>query len=39
VKQEAEQRKIKLAILPTAEAIKELKRHPRDTNAILHVTC
>jgi hypothetical protein len=39
VKQEAEQRKIKLAILPTANAIKELKRHPRDTNAILHVTC
>jgi hypothetical protein len=39
VKQEAEQRKVKLAILPTAEAIKELKRHPRDTNAILHVTC
>jgi hypothetical protein len=39
VKQEAEQRKVKLAILPTAEAIKELKRHPRDSNAILHVTC
>ena len=39
VKHEAEQRKIKLSILPTAEAIKELKRHPRDTNAIIHVTC
>ena len=39
VKHEAEQRKIKLSILPTAEAIKELKRHTRDTNAILHVTC
>ena len=39
VKHEAEQRKIKLSILPTAEAIKELQRHPRDTNAILHVTC
>ena len=39
VKHEAEQRKIKLSILPTAEAIKELERHPRDTNAILHVTC
>jgi hypothetical protein len=39
VKHEAEQRKIKLSILPTTEAIKELKRHPRDTNAILHVTC
>ena len=39
VKHEAAQRRIKLSILPTAEAIKELKRHPRDTNAILHVTC
>ena len=39
VKHEAEQRNIKLSILSTAEAIKELKRHPRDTNAILHVTC
>jgi hypothetical protein len=39
VKHEAEHRKIKLSILPTAEAIKELKRRPRDTNAVLHVTC
>jgi hypothetical protein len=39
VKQEAERRKIKLVILPTVEAIEELKQHPRDTNAILHVTC
>ena len=39
VKHEAEQRKIKLSILPTIEAIEELKRHSRDTNAILHVTC
>jgi len=39
VKHEAERRKIKLSILPTAEAIEELKRHPRGTNAILHVTC
>jgi hypothetical protein len=31
--------KIKLLILPTLEAIKELKQRPRDTNAILHVTC
>jgi hypothetical protein len=33
VKQEAEQRKTKLAILPTAEAIKELKRHPQSRNS------
>jgi hypothetical protein len=39
VKREAARRKIKLLILPTLEAIEELKRHPRDTNAILHVTC
>ena len=39
VKRAAERRKIKLIILPTAEAIEELKQHPSDTNAVLHVTC
>lgn len=39
VKREAKRRKVKLLILPTVEAIEELKQHPRDTNAILHVTC
>jgi hypothetical protein len=39
VNQEAQRRKIKLLILPTAKAIEELKRHPKDTNAILHLTC
>jgi hypothetical protein len=39
VKREAQRRKIKLLILPTAEAIKELKQKPEETNAILHVTC
>ena len=39
VKREAARRKIKLLILPTLEAIEELKQRPRDTNAILHVTC
>ena len=39
VKREAKHRKIKLFILPTVEAIEELKQHPGDTNAILHVTC
>jgi hypothetical protein len=39
VKQEAKRRKIKLLVLPTTQAIKELKENPDDTNAILHVTC
>src|SRR5438445_4740097 len=39
VKREAKRRKIKLLILPTKEAIKELKQKPDETNAILHVTC
>lgn len=39
VKREAKRRKIKLLILPTVEAIEELKQRPHDTNAILHVTC
>jgi len=39
VRCEAHRRKIMLLILPTIEAIEELKQHPRDTNAILHVTC
>jgi hypothetical protein len=39
VKREAERRKVKLLILPTVEAIEELKQHASDTNAILHVTC
>jgi hypothetical protein len=39
VKLEAERRKIKLVILPTVEAIEELKQHPTDATAILHVTC
>ena len=39
VKHEAKRRKIKLLILPTQEAIEELKQHPINANAILHVTC
>ena len=39
VKSEAKRRKITLLILPTVEAIEELKKHPDETNAILHVTC
>jgi hypothetical protein len=36
---EAERHKVKLLVLPTAEAIKVLKQAPKETNAILHVTC
>lgn len=39
VKSEAKRRKIDLLILPTDKAIREIKRHPNGTNAILHVTC
>jgi len=39
VKAEAQRRKIELLILPTANAIEELKRRPDGSNAILHVTC
>jgi hypothetical protein len=39
VKREAQRRKIKLIILPTLEAIQELKKDPAATNAVLHVTC
>ena len=39
VRREAERRKIKLLVLPTIEAIEMLNQNPKDTNAILHVTC
>ena len=39
VKREAQRRKIKLLILPTAAAIEELKQELDETNAILHLTC
>jgi hypothetical protein len=39
VKLEAARRKVELLILPTDEAIQFLEKHPRETNAILHVTC
>jgi hypothetical protein len=39
VKREAERRKVELVILPTTDAIEVLKKHPADTNAVLHVTC
>jgi hypothetical protein len=39
VKKEAKRRKINLLVVPTTEAIEELKKRPDETNAILHVTC
>jgi hypothetical protein len=39
VKREAKDRRVKLVVLPTAEAIKVLQKQPKKTNAILHVTC
>lgn len=39
VKHEANERGVKLIVLPTAEAIQVLEKGPRQTNAILHVTC
>jgi len=39
VRQEARRRHVKLIVLPTAEAIVELRERPDKVNAILHVTC
>ena len=39
VQREAKRLKIKLLVLPTAEAIKVLEQDLKDTNAILHMTC
>ena len=39
VKREARRREVELIIAPTEEAIQVLKEDPKDTNAILHVTC
>ena len=39
VNREAHRRKIKLQIMPTAEAIQALAKRPEETNAIMHLTC
>ena len=39
VMKEARQRRVELIIVPTEQAIEELKNSPPETNAILHVTC
>jgi len=39
VRKEAKRREVELLVLTTAKAIELLNRNPRETNAILHVTC
>ncbi len=39
VKLEAARREVDLLTVPTGEAIRALQAEPKDTNAILHVTC
>jgi len=39
VEREAGGDKIKLLVQPTIDAVEVLKRDPKDTNAILRVTC
>jgi hypothetical protein len=39
VTREAARRNVELLIMPTSQAIEALRRDPRETNAILHVTC
>jgi hypothetical protein len=39
VKREAARREVALVTVPTREAIRALQTKPKDTNAILHVTC
>jgi len=39
VTQEAARREVELLTVPTREAIRTLQAEPKDTNAILHVTC
>jgi len=39
VEREARARKVELVQVPTAQAIEELAKGGKETNAILHVTC
>ena len=39
VLKEARRRGVELVILPTPQAIELLNNRPRDTSAVLHVTC
>lgn len=39
VKRQAASRKVELVIVPTEKAIELLRRDPKHTNAVLHITC
>jgi len=39
VGKEAKRRNVELLVVPTTGAIQELEKHPKHTNAILHLTC
>ena len=39
VRREAARRNVELLTVPTPEAIRAFQAEPKDTNAILHVTC
>jgi hypothetical protein len=39
IKEEAAHRKVQLVTVPTSEAVRLLATEPKDTNAILHLTC
>lgn len=39
VAEEARRRGVELVVLPTSQALEELRRGGMDTNAIIHVTC
>ncbi len=39
VEREAQARQIELLVVPTAQAIEEVVKADKETNAILHVTC
>jgi hypothetical protein len=39
VKKEAKRRQVQLLMMSTAAAIEELRKNPKDTNAIRHITC
>ena len=39
VRVEAGRRGVELVVVPTAQAVELLNRHPENTNAVLHITC
>jgi hypothetical protein len=39
VEREAQARQVELLVIPTAQAIEEMAKGDKETNAILHVTC